>query len=152
MNKSLDWELSYTCTIYDRELVSRSGRSRHVRFVHTNHQLGCGECTKTCRSKDSLRRHERKVHQLVRQQTQQRAGTVYCDTCQKVYRRKEDLKIHLSINHQVGPPINMPSPTPVVTTAPALSPTPIAVQVAVIDFEDMMFTDNDLDLLEMEPI
>ncbi|CAC5411618.1 unnamed protein product [Mytilus coruscus] len=104
-----------TIFLHVRYLFSRSGWSRHVRFFHTKHELGCGQCTKTFSSKDYLRRHERTVH-------------------------------------QAGPPINVPSPTPVDTTAPALSPTPGAVQVDVIGFEDMMVIDNKLDLLEIEPI
>ncbi|CAC5422442.1 unnamed protein product [Mytilus coruscus] len=59
---------------------------------HTKHELGCGECAKTFSSKDSLRRHERTVHQLNRQKTHQQ-GTYACDTCQqKVYRRKARLE------------------------------------------------------------
>ncbi|XP_052072216.1 putative zinc finger protein 840 [Mytilus californianus] len=147
---------TYMCGTCNKEFLSRSGRSRHVRFVHTEHDLGCGECTKTFKSKDSLRRHERTVHQKASQKTHQGAGRFACDTCKKVYRRKEDLQIHLSRNHQAGPPSPTPidtasalSPTPVDTT-PALSPTPGAVHL--IDFDDMMVIDTNLDLIEMEPI
>ncbi|CAG2233523.1 unnamed protein product [Mytilus edulis] len=66
--------------------------------------------------------------------THQGVGKFPCDTCKKVHHRNEDLQIHHSRNHQAGPP----------------SPTPGAVQV--LDFQDMLVIDNNLDLIQMEPI
>ncbi|CAG2223260.1 KRAB [Mytilus edulis] len=102
-----DDESTYICVTCKNELKSRSGLTRHKRFVHIENQLGC--------RKDS-------------QMTHQGVGKFPCDTCKKVHHRNEDLQIHHSRNHQAG----SPSPTPAVSPSPALSPTPGAVQV--VDF------------------
>lgn len=67
MHKQLHSDPSFECVDCNKKFYLKRHLNYHLRLKHTNEEkVNCDICKKTYRNKDSLLRHERKIHKILK--------------------------------------------------------------------------------------
>lgn len=85
----------YICDKCDFKCDMKKNLLKHIVRMHTNHQsVLCEICYKLLKNKESLVKHMRTIHP----QDPEKLQTFICKTCNKVFKKKYHLKIHMLIH------------------------------------------------------
>ena len=85
----------FKCSICEREFQSKTAMTYHENLVHKtdNTLVSCYMCNKTLASLDTLKSHQKYAHSTERNEQ--------CTYCDKKFKQKRDLRIHLARIHGV---------------------------------------------------
>ena len=95
-------ELTVICPECGKHFNKKTNLKIHMECVHTTYQPGqstCKVCNKELKNPHSLKSHMREVHAEARAEDKEQ--TFQCDECEKVFRKKKDLRGHKYAAHKV---------------------------------------------------